>query len=200
MIIKNFFNESNEGQVFVIIGIVLALSLFMINIGADFDVAFQERGERIRDIEVQVLENIQREIRETYDITVGQSNSNYLLLNRFNNTVNFIDERLGIEKLEAFFIIGTEEEDYIFLNTMDDTVTVNVEQDETTVEVYAGDSIIIEGDIDDEINVEYTDFEREIDFDETYNLDEYEDNFVLFYMILSKDQGYYVHEDYAEIK
>lgn len=59
-----------KGQVFVIIGIVIAISLVLINIKTNFDIALREEQIHLEMNENEIFANIQNEFKESYDIAV----------------------------------------------------------------------------------------------------------------------------------
>ncbi|MFP4634154.1 MAG: hypothetical protein ACLFM9_04285 [Candidatus Aenigmatarchaeota archaeon] len=63
-----------KGQVLVIIGVVMALGLYLISMGTDFEAALRRRA-LVEAGETQVLRNLGEELRETYDLAVRQEPS-----------------------------------------------------------------------------------------------------------------------------
>jgi len=85
----------SKGQIILIIGIVMALSLYLIAFSTDFETAF--RSEELRGTDGSlVLNNVNNEIRETYGSAVRNDPSYSNINLRLNDFIGFVrDESDG---------------------------------------------------------------------------------------------------------
>lgn len=92
-------SESSKGQVFLIIGIVIALSLILIYVKTNFDVALKKKEFYVGEEKDIIFTNIQNEFRESFDIGVKKDDLNQTL----RNFTVFMDERLKNRELDVLY-------------------------------------------------------------------------------------------------
>lgn len=92
------FNLGRKGQVLMIIGVIMSLSLYLISMTTNFEAALRRRTLTGMD-ETTVLRNIGNEIRETYDIAIKDDASFENVNESLVNFTRFLEERSGTKNI-----------------------------------------------------------------------------------------------------
>ena len=91
-----------KGQVIVIIGIVIALSLYLMHLSTDFEAALQERETNRGLGKTETVGNIRRELAETHDLAVKGAPSLENIMVENKEFYEFIYERLKPSETKMF--------------------------------------------------------------------------------------------------
>lgn len=99
---------SSKGQILMIIGIVIALGLYLVYTTAEFSSAMDVDGVRAETKGVHELRSLERGFRETYERTVKGGTDDDELNTELGNFVVFTRERSGPREIGYIFSTTTD--------------------------------------------------------------------------------------------
>lgn len=99
---SNFLSDRSKGQVFVIIGIVMAMALVLIQIKTNFDAVLREKKFHMKANEDEIFKNLENEFRESYDIAVKKG-SHEELNETVRNFTLFVKDRMKTGDFKSLY-------------------------------------------------------------------------------------------------
>lgn len=102
---RNFLRKSSKGQVFVIIGIVIAASLLLIKVNTNFGFKARETDMGPDLSENEIFRNLENEFEESYDAAIKKGGDHGTINKTLRNYSLFLKSRMG--KFNAFYVFST---------------------------------------------------------------------------------------------
>lgn len=99
--------KRSKGQVVLIIGIAITLSLILIKMGSGIGKTLQKQEPKLSTTAEKLLPNLEKEYREVYQIAIKQEASDQVIKDKIQNFTSFLRRELKPTKLFLFHSFST---------------------------------------------------------------------------------------------